>query len=209
VVNHRQESMSIFAQQFAIPRQYTSLDDLIAAGEVDAISINSPNYLHAPQTIRTLEAGLHVMVEKPMAMNADEARQMNRRQRTIGCEIDGRSLLALRSRSALAQATLGCGGDRVDCAHEGCGVHVHWGPSGWFTQAKYAGGGALVDMGIHAIDMARFLLGDQQPVRVYADIRTEYGDYDVDDTGTILITWDNGATSTIEIGLVAAAGRWP
>ena len=83
---------------------------------------------------------------------------------------------------------------------KGCGVHVHWGPSGWFTQAKYAGGGALVDMGIHAVDMARFLLGDPQPVSVYADIRTQYGDYDVDDTGTIIIKWDTGATSTIESG---------
>ena len=84
---------------------------------------------------------------------------------------------------------------------KGCGVHVNWGPSGWFTQAKYAGGGALVDMGIHAIDMARFLLGDPQPVSVYADIRTRYGDYDVDDTGTI---WSSSgtpaSTSTIESG---------
>ena len=96
VVNHRPPSMRAFADQFAIPRQYTSLDDLIAAGDVDAISINSPNYLHAPQTIHALEAGLHVMVEKPMAMNAAEAQQMTARQRKIGRETDGRSLLALR-----------------------------------------------------------------------------------------------------------------
>jgi predicted dehydrogenase len=77
---------------------------------------------------------------------------------------------------------------------------VHWGPEGWFTQKKYAGGGALADMGIHAIDTARFLTGDPQPVSVYARLGTYYKDYDVDDTGVIVIVWDNGVTSYIESG---------
>ncbi|HIQ06328.1 MAG TPA: Gfo/Idh/MocA family oxidoreductase [Anaerolineae bacterium] len=76
VVNHRQESMAKFAKQFDIPRQYTRLEDLLADGGVDAMSINTPNYLHAPQTIIALNAGVHVMVEKPIAMNAGEAKAM-------------------------------------------------------------------------------------------------------------------------------------
>jgi predicted dehydrogenase len=83
---------------------------------------------------------------------------------------------------------------------KGCGVHVHWGPAGWFTQKRYAGGGALADMGIHALDTARFLLGDPQPVSVYARIGTYYGDFDVDDTGVIFVNWDDGTTSVIESG---------
>jgi predicted dehydrogenase len=83
---------------------------------------------------------------------------------------------------------------------KGYGVHVHWGPEGWFTQKKLAGGGALADMGIHAIDTARFLTGDPQPVSVYARLGTYYKEYDVDDTGVILIVWDNGVTSYIESG---------
>jgi predicted dehydrogenase len=55
-------------------------------------------------------------------------------------------------------------------------------------------------MGIHALDTARFLLGDPQPVSVYAKIGTHYKDFDVDDTGVILVDWDNGATSFIESG---------
>jgi predicted dehydrogenase len=83
---------------------------------------------------------------------------------------------------------------------KGYGVHVGWGPGGWFTQKRYAGGGALADMGIHAIDTARFLLGDPQPVSVYARVGTHYIDADVDDTGVILVNWSNGASSYIESG---------
>jgi predicted dehydrogenase len=79
-------------------------------------------------------------------------------------------------------------------------VHVNWGPAGWFTQKVLAGGGALADMGIHALDTTRFLLGDPQPVSVYARIGTYYKDFDVDDTGVIIVNWDNGTTSYIESG---------
>jgi predicted dehydrogenase len=67
VVNHQTASMADFAQTFGIPRQYTEISDLIGDGHVDAIVIATPNYLHAPQSIAALSAGLHVMVEKPMA----------------------------------------------------------------------------------------------------------------------------------------------
>jgi predicted dehydrogenase len=83
---------------------------------------------------------------------------------------------------------------------KGYGVHSNWGPAGWFTQKQLAGGGALADMGIHALDTARFLLGDPQPVSVYARIGTHYKDFDVDDTGVIIVEWDNGATSYVESG---------
>jgi len=83
---------------------------------------------------------------------------------------------------------------------KGYGVHTNWGPAGWFTQKQYAGGGAMADVGIHAIDTARFLLGDPQPLSVYARIGTFYKGFDVDDTGVMIINWDNGVTSYIESG---------
>ena len=65
-----------FAKKHTIKRQYDDLKDLIADGDVDAISINTPNYLHAPLSIAALNAGIHVMVEKPMAINVAESLQM-------------------------------------------------------------------------------------------------------------------------------------
>src|SRR6185437_8873249 len=82
----------------------------------------------------------------------------------------------------------------------GYGIHAKWGPSGWFTDPALAGGGALLDMGVHAIDTARFLLGDPQPRRVCAVVGRRYGDYEVDDDGILLITWDDGTNSIVESG---------
>ena len=76
VVNHRSESMEKFAEDFSIKRSYLNIEDLIRDGGVDAFVIATPNIYHAPQTIAALNAGYHVLVEKPMAMNGVEARAM-------------------------------------------------------------------------------------------------------------------------------------
>ncbi len=200
VVNHRPESMAAFAAEMGIGRQYDSVEALLEDGGVDALSINTPNYLHAPQAIAALRAGVHVLVEKPMAMNAAEAEAMLDAAQKSGallmvahCWRFDEEVLWLKG-----QADAGRLGRIVRTT--GYGVHASWGPGGWFTQKRHAGGGALADMGIHALDTARFLLGDPQPVSVYARIGTHYGAYDVDDTGLIIVTWENGATSCIESG---------
>ena len=73
-------------------------------------------------------------------------------------------------------------------------------PAAGFTQRELAGGGALADMGVHAIDAARFVLGDPAPRSVFARMGSIYGDYDVDDTGLIVIDWANNVLSTVEFG---------
>ena len=189
-----------FAEQFGIKRQYTTIDALIADGDVDAISINTPNYLHASQSIAALQAGIHVMVEKPMAMTADEAQTMIDASETSGAKLMVAHCWRFDEEVLWLKQQLDSGKLGSIIRTKGYGIHTNWGPSGWFTKAQYAGGGALADMGIHAIDTARFLLNDPQPVSVYADINTQYGNYDVDDTGVIIIKWDTGATSYIESG---------
>ena len=192
VVNHKKDSMIEFGKQFNIARQYEKLDDLLKDGGMDALVVSTPNYLHAPH------AGVHVMVEKPMAMNAQEAEQICEAAEKSGatlmvahCWRFDPDVLWLKKQSKKLGRII---------RTKGTGVHTHWGPSGWFTQKEFAGGGAMADMGIHALDTARFLLGDPKPLSVYAKIGTYYKDFDVDDTGVIIVEWGNGATSYIESG---------
>jgi predicted dehydrogenase len=198
VINHKPESMAVFANEFGIPRQYETVEGLLKDGRVDALVVSTPNYLHKSQTIAALKAGLHVMVEKPMAMNALEAEEMCEAAEKSGtllmvahCWRFDPEVMWLREQSTKLGKII---------RTKGIGVHTHWGPSGWFTQKEFAGGGALADMGIHALDTARFLLGDPKPVAAYARIGTYYKDIDVDDTGVIIVEWDNGATSYLESG---------
>jgi predicted dehydrogenase len=200
VVNHRAESRAAFAAEYGIARQYATVEELLADGVADALVIGTPNFLHAPQAIAALKAGLHVLVEKPMAMNAVEAQAMiDAAERGGGFLIIAQcfrfhpELIWLRE-----QVAAGSLGQIIRT--KGYGVHVAWGPSGWFADKRLAGGGALADMGVHAIDAVRFLLGDPQPESVYARIGTHYGAYDVDDTGVILINWQGGVSSYVESG---------
>jgi len=198
VVNHKQDSMAEFGKRFNIVQQYETVEAMLSDGNVDALVVSTPNYLHARQTIPALKAGVPVMVEKPMAMNAQEAEQMCEAADKSGallmvahCWRFDPDVLWLKEQSKKLGKII---------RTKGIGVHIHWGPSGWFTQRKFAGGGALADMGIHALDTARFLLDDPKPVAVYAKIGTYYKDFDVNDTGVIIVEWDNGATSYIESG---------
>ena len=200
VASHDAGRTADFAAAHRIPTSTTDWRSVCDRADVDAVVVATPNVVHAEQVLYALGCGKHVLVEKPMAIDVADAEAM-----VVAAEAADRVLcvghmwryrdevLALRCR--LVDGQLG----RVVRTH-GYGVHAHWGPSGWFTDSAFAGGGALIDMGIHAIDTARFLLGDPQPTRVVASLGTAYGDYDVDDDGVVLIEWDNGVRSIVECG---------
>ncbi|MDX6549434.1 MAG: hypothetical protein QOJ31_118 [Gaiellales bacterium] len=198
--NWRAESLAALAQRHGIARTTTDWRELAADPEIDAVVIATPNALHAPQTIACLEAGKHVLVEKPMARSLAEAETMNAAAAASSaslmvahCWRFHPDVQALRARIA--------GGELGEVVKtRGYGVHAGWGPSGWFTDPDLAGGGALVDMGVHAIDTARYLLGDPQPDRVCAILGTRYRPLPVDDDGILLITWSNGSNSLVECG---------
>lgn len=199
-VNWRPESLAAYAQDLGIARTYPSTMDLLADGDFDAAVICTPNALHAAQALQLLNAGIHVMVEKPMAVSVAEATAMhqvaiyNHRMLMVAhCwRFDAEAQLL---RAYVADGDLG----RI-VRTRGYGLHTHWSPGGWFAQKELSGGGALMDMGVHAIDTVRFLIGDPRPSSVYARISASYGQYNVDDTCMIMIGWEDGATSYIETG---------
>ena len=204
--NHRPESLARFATAFDVPRTYLRLEDLLADRVADAAVVCTPNALHAPQAVAALTAGLHVLVEKPMATSADEGAAMvaaaGRAGRVLAVAHCWRHDAEARwLRARLAEGRLG-----EVVRTRGFGVHVDWGPGGWFARQELSGGGALVDMGVHALDTARFLLGDPAPRTVFARVARRFGERagdaaaDVDDTGLVVVEWQGGALSEVECG---------
>ncbi len=200
LVDFRPEDTLKFRKKFNIDRVFTTVEGLAESELADGLVICTPNALHAPQAVTALTHGLHVFVEKPMALNADQAKEMRQAANT-----NDRILMVGHcwrfdedARWLKSQVEAGKIGRIIRT--KGYGIHANWGPSGWFQKKALAGGGALVDMGIHAIDTARYLMGDPMPVSVYARIGTHYIDGDVDDTGLLVINWDNEAVSTVEFG---------
>jgi predicted dehydrogenase len=196
----REPSLAALAERHGIPRTTTDWRALAADPEVDAVVIGTPNALHAEQSVAFLQAGKHVLVEKPMARNLAECDRMlaaavgsPARLMVAHCWRFHPDVLALRARVAAGEL-----GEVVKT--RSYGVHARWGPSGWFTDPELAGGGALLDMGVHAIDTTRFLLGDPLPSRVFATVATRYGDYAVDDDAVLLVRWSDATSSIIESG---------
>ena len=204
--NDRPESLVRFAARFGVDRTYLRLDDLLADGAADALVVCTPNALHAPQAIAALEAGLHVLVEKPMALSAAEGQAMVEAAARAGRVLAVAHCWRHDAEARWLRARLAAGAIGEIVRTRSFGVHVGWGPGGWFARRELAGGGALVDMGVHALDTARFLLGDPAPLRVFARVERRYGHRtndpgaDVDDTGLVVVDWQGGITSEVACG---------
>jgi predicted dehydrogenase len=202
VANWREESADALAKRHGIPRVTTDWASLVADPDVDAVVVATPNALHAPQAVAALRAGKHVMVEKPMSTTVAEADAMIAASEESGAALMVAHCWRFRDEVIAMRDRIAAGDFGEVVKTRGYGMHAGWGPSGWFTDGTLSGGGALVDMGVHAIDTARFLLGDPMPDRVCAVVGTRYaaGRYDVDDDGILLITWSNGTNSIVESG---------
>ncbi|MEA3476876.1 MAG: Gfo/Idh/MocA family oxidoreductase [Bacteroidota bacterium] len=199
-VDTQLEAAKKFAASYNIKEVESDAMSILDRDDIDAVVLGIPNKYHAPYALEFLKNGKDVFLEKPMAMNSTEGKEVmevanaNKQLVMVGhmwrfdTEVE-------HIRKVVSSGKLG-----KIIKTKGYGIHENWGPSGWFTQKELAGGGALADMGVHAIDTVRYILGDPKPVSVYAQIGTHYGDYDVDDSGIIIISWDNGTTSIIESG---------
>jgi len=194
------ENAKVFAETYGFKDATDDGMKLAKRKDIDAVIIATPNRFHAPFTLECLKNGKDVFVEKPLAMNSLEADEIVKvSKKTKKLVMVGHmwrfDLEVNYIKDIVQSGKIG----RV-FKTKGFGIHVNWGPEGWFTNKKLAGGGALADMGVHAIDTVRYILGDPKPVQVYAKIGTYLGNYDVDDSGILMITWDNGVTSIIESG---------
>ena len=185
----------------------TDYNDIVNAPDVDAVDICTPNYLHAPIAIACLDAGKHVLTEKPDAMTVAEVEAMKE-----ASERNGRVLMAMRNNRfnpSTLHALKAIANDEYGKFYAGrCGWTRRRGIPGdgsWFADKSKSGGGPLIDLGVHMIDLAMYLMGNPKPVAVsgatYREIagkNEKGGKFDVEDLAMGFIKFDNGASLQLE-----------
>ncbi len=200
--------------QYSVANRYPSGEQMLLEEELDVVSIATPNKFHKPLTIAALEAGCHVLCEKPMALNAKEAREM-----IAAAEGSGKRLMihfsyrfSEQSQALKAQVDAGVLGEVYFARtlwHRRRGLPRF---GSWFGQKAISGGGPLIDLGVHRLDLALWLMGYPRPVwvmgRTYDPIasalaREQGVVYDVEDLAVAMITFANGATLELEASWAA------
>ena len=202
------------ADKYGVEKRYPSGEEMLAKEKLDVVSIATPNISHKSLPFAALEAGCHVLCEKPMAMNAAEAREMLAAARKAGKRlmIDFSYRFTEQSMALKAQVDAGILGDVYfgrTVWHRRRGMPKF---GGWFGQKAFSGGGPLIDLGVHRLDLALWLMGYPKPVWVMGSTYNPIGSaqaarenklFDVEDLAVGLIKFDNGATLEVEASWAA------
>ena len=220
VCDVREEAAKNTATKFEIPHIFSSYKDVIQLKEVDAVSVCTPNYFHAEPTIAALKAGKHVMVEKPMAMNAKEAKAM------VDAAKKAKKILVIgfqfryHPHAQVIKRAIDDGriGKVLYCR---CQALRRRGIPSWgvFGQKKLQGGGPMIDIGVHILEVADYLMGTPEAVAASGNCYTyignrkpdtmcswgpwDYKTYTVEDLAVGLIRFANGSTLVIEASFAA------
>jgi len=213
------ERLEYMGKKYNVTRLFTDVNEMVKLPEIDALSVCTWNCAHAECTIAALNAGKHVLCEKPMAMNADQARAMKEAADKSGKLLmigfvrrhgnDCRVLREFIENDALGEIYYS----------KATYLRRDGNPNGWFADKSRSGGGPLIDLGVHVIDLVRYLMGRPMPVSVYGvtyqklfnrpDTKKQPGRYyatrgtdhdpcTVEDLASALIRFDNGAALHIE-----------
>ena len=198
---------------------YTDYKELLKDESIDAVDICTPNYLHSIIAVDAFKAGKHVLCEKPDAIDVTEVLKMKN-----AADEAGKVLMVIRNnrfataskyaKKFIEEGKMG----EIYCGR--CGWQRRRGipgKGGWFTTKAQSGGGPLIDLGVHMIDLAVWLMGNPTPVSVSANTYTKFADndtsdsenskfgdanaqgtFDVEDLAMGMIRFDNGAVLQIE-----------
>ena len=215
-----QEQLTKQGEKFGIDRLYTNLDEMLKDGaDIDAVSICTWNTYHAEHAIKALDAGKHVLSEKPMAHSVELAQEMheasirNNKVLMIGFVRrfgnDARVINKFIEDNTFGEFYY----SKAEL------LRRHGNPGGWFSDKSRSGGGPLIDLGVHVIDLVRYLMGKPKVTSVYgatfnkilnqreqltdrpdyvSNSRTGKDPVDVEDLAVALIRFENDAVLNVE-----------
>ncbi len=192
-----------FAAEFAPKRVFAGTDELLAEGEVDAVIVCLPNFLHFPVTMAALAAGKHVLCEKPPTLRLAEVETIRDEARRRGLTYAfGRQF---RFESGMIAAREAVRSGRLGRVYFGRGQWLRLrgtpgGVGGWFTDQARSGGGAIIDLGVHSLDAVWYLAGCPRLLSVTAHTGSYFpGCGDVEDTGFAFLRFEGGLIVSLEI----------
>ncbi|MEV6268277.1 Gfo/Idh/MocA family oxidoreductase [Kribbella sp. NPDC051936] len=169
--------LTSLGEKHGVPHLYEKWEDLLETPGLEAVSIGTPTQLHAPIALKALEKGLHVLSEKPLARTVAEGTAMVEASKKAGRVL--KVVFNHRERGDVAALK-----HQIDEGQLGRIYYAkaHWmrrngipGMGGWFTNRELSGGGPLIDLGVHILDMALHLMGEPQVTTVSADTFAELG----------------------------------
>jgi predicted dehydrogenase len=215
------------AAKHNIPEIYGHYEDLLANADVDIVSVCVPNFLHAPVALAAIRAGKHVLMEKPLARTAAEGETIVNAAREAGVKLAMAFNRRARPDMQLLKRHIDEGGlGRIYYSK------AFWmrrsgipGLGSWFTSKELAGGGPLIDLGVHVIDMALWLMDNPRAVSVSAAVYSELGPrgkgqwggsrftvsdsqpFDVEDLATAFVRFDDGSAMQLETSWAGYSGH--
>jgi predicted dehydrogenase len=211
------------AKEFKIPKTYADYEDMLELKEIDAVSVCTPNFIHMAPTIAALKAGKHVLCEKPLAVNVREGKAMVDAARRSGRKL----VVGLQNRLSSGAQCL------KKFSTEGCFGEIYFArahalrrrqiPSwGVFIQKEKQGGGPLIDIGVHVLDLTLYVMGFPRPASAFGATYVKFGNrsdimnlwgkwdpekYTVEDFGVGLLRFRGGETISLEASFASNIER--
>lgn len=223
-VDIKPERLDVMKDKFGITRLYEDWRDMLAEVKPDAVDVCTPNGVHAPAAIAASEAGCHVITEKPMAMNPGECEAMIAAAKKAGkVLVIGFQFRYHPSTEMIVRAR--DEGQIGNVMFVKCQALRRRGIPNWgvFGQKALQGGGPMIDIGVHVIEMAHYAMGSPKPVAASGNTWTYMGDkpsevvcpwpgwdwktYTVEDLAIGQVRFDTGAIMQIEASFAAHIER--
>ncbi len=176
---------------------HSSEEELLSRNDVDVVYIATPNYLHYQQVIRSLEAGKHVLCEKPLSLTLQEAEAMIEKAEELGLVLAVGFMMRFHAyhqkiKEMIDKGELGdpvLGRAQLTCWYPDI-------PGAWRQIAELGGGGALMDMGSHCIDLLEMFMGRVAEVSAFNSTLTHK--YEVEDSSLVMLRFESGALGIVD-----------
>lgn len=206
VCARREAETRAFAEKWGIPSWTTDIAQAVQRPDVDVVVVGLPNYLHKDAVLMAAQAGKAVLCTKPLARNAAEAKDMLAAVEQAGVFAGYLEDLVYTPKTLKALQSVKSGAlGRILWTRS---REAHPGPhSDWFWKKELSGGGAIVDMGCHCIEIGRNFIGkDVKPLEVMCWGATQVHPIEAEDSAIGLVKYANGAVSQFEVAWTFRGG---